>query len=69
MINPKDAAARSIRHGGQVRVFNDHGAFLGVANVTDDVKPGIVVGTLGYWRTLNPVGTFSDNLVEVTSAG
>ena len=86
MINPKDAAARSIRHGGQVRVFNDHGAFLGVANVTDDVKPGIVVGTLGYWRTLNPVGTvnsvaagrlggmgncptFSDNLVEVASAG
>jgi anaerobic selenocysteine-containing dehydrogenase len=24
-----------------------------VAKVTDDVNPGIVVATLGYWRSLN----------------
>ncbi len=27
--------------------------FQGVARVTDDVNPGIVVATLGYWRSLN----------------
>ncbi len=27
--------------------------FEGVARVTDDVNPGIVVATLGYWRSLN----------------
>jgi anaerobic selenocysteine-containing dehydrogenase len=57
MINPQDAAARSIKQDDQVKVYNDHGAFLGVAHVTDDVNPGVVVGTLGYWRTHNPVGT------------
>ena len=36
-----------------VRVYNDRGDFTGVARVTDDVNPGIVVATLGYWRSLN----------------
>ena len=33
-----------------MRVFNARGDFEGVARVTDDVNPGIVVATLGYWR-------------------
>jgi len=53
MISPKDAQARNIREGDPVRVANDRGAFEGVARVTDDVNPGIVVATLGYWRSLN----------------
>ena len=64
-----------------MRVFNDRGAFEGDAQITDDVNPGVVVATLGYWRqltrgTVNVVSsadfvdmghapTFSDNLVEV----
>ena len=64
-----------------MRVFNDRGAFEGRARITQDVNPGIVVATLGYWRQLNngtvnsissaefgDMGhstTFSDNLVEV----
>ena len=36
-----------------MRVFNGRGDFEGVARVTDDVNPGIVVATLGYWRSLN----------------
>ena len=52
--------------------------------VTDDVKAGIVVATLGYWRQLNEgtvnsissaaftdmghAPSFSDNLVEVSHA-
>ena len=53
MISPADAETRNIREGDPVRVANDRGAFEGVARVTDDVNPGIVVATLGYWRSLN----------------
>lgn len=84
MIHPADAARRGVGEGGRVRVFNDRGAFEGVARITTDVNPGIVVATLGYWRQLNngtvncissaefgDMGhstTFSDNLVEVALA-
>lgn len=57
LINPKDAADRGIEEGARVRVYNDRGAYEAVAQVTDDVNAGLVVSTLGYWRTLNPVGT------------
>jgi anaerobic selenocysteine-containing dehydrogenase len=53
MINKADADKRNIREGDPVRVQNARGAFHGVARVTDDVNPGIVVATLGYWRSLN----------------
>lgn len=85
MINPADASRRGVAEGATVRVFNDRGAFEGVARITTDVNPGIVVATLGYWRQLNngtvncissaefgDMGhstTFSDNLVEVALAG
>jgi anaerobic selenocysteine-containing dehydrogenase len=81
MINQLDAAARNIKEGDVVKVFNDRGAFEGLARISDDVNAGIVVATLGYWRQLNngtvncissaefgDMGhstTFSDNLVEV----
>ncbi len=53
LISPKDAATRSIREGDPVRVFNKRGDFQGFARVTDDVQSGVVVATLGYWRSLN----------------
>ena len=53
MLSPKDAQARSIREGDPVRVFNDRGDFEGFARVTDDVQEGVIVATLGYWRSLN----------------
>jgi anaerobic selenocysteine-containing dehydrogenase len=53
MLSPQDAQERSIREGDPVRVFNDRGAFEGFARVTDDVQPGVIVATLGYWRSLN----------------
>ncbi len=53
MINKADADPRNIREGDPVRVQNARGSFEGVARVTDDVNPGIVVATLGYWRSLN----------------
>lgn len=84
LINQLDAAARDIKEGSVVKVFNNRGAFEGVAKISDDVNAGIVVATLGYWRQLNKgtvncissaefgdMGhstTFSDNLVEVAIA-
>lgn len=56
LINPADAAARGIRQGDFVRVFNDRGEFHGDANVTEDTQPGVVVATLGYWRSRNRGG-------------
>jgi anaerobic selenocysteine-containing dehydrogenase len=53
LISPNDAAERSIREGDPVRVFNDRGDFEGLARVTDDVRDGVIVATLGYWRSLN----------------
>ena len=53
LINPADADTRKVAEGSKVRVFNDRGAFEAVAKLTQDVNPGVVVTTLGYWRQLN----------------
>ena len=53
IIHPLDAAKRQIRNGDPVRVFNDRGDFEGLARVSDDAPAGVVVSTLGYWRSLN----------------
>ena len=57
LINPVDARARNLNHGDGVRVFNDRGEFEADAQVTEDVQPGVVVATLGYWRSRNRNGT------------
>ena len=41
-INPKDAAARGIRQNDLVRVFNDRGAVICAAQLTERVPPGTV---------------------------
>jgi len=41
-INPVDARPRGIRDGDIVRLFNDRGAVLCIAKLTERVRPGIV---------------------------
>ena len=41
-IHPGDAAARGIRPGGLVKVFNDRGAVICAAQLTERVRPGTV---------------------------
>jgi biotin/methionine sulfoxide reductase len=48
-LHPEDAAARHIADGDLVRVFNDRGATLAGAIVTDRVRPGVVVLPTGAW--------------------
>ncbi|MFT4585462.1 MAG: anaerobic selenocysteine-containing dehydrogenase [Gammaproteobacteria bacterium] len=84
LLSATDAGSRNIHDGDVVTVFNDRGSFDGDARVTEDVNPGIIVTTLGYWAqfnrgTVNNISSaefadlghapsFSDNLVEVRKA-
>ncbi|MSP68212.1 MAG: molybdopterin oxidoreductase family protein [Alphaproteobacteria bacterium] len=56
MIHPKDAAARGIRGGARVRIFNDRGSMSALAQVSDAVREGVVAAPLGYWRKLEAGG-------------
>ena len=48
-IHPADAAARGIADGDVVRVFNDRGACLAGAVVTDDLRERVVQLPTGAW--------------------
>jgi anaerobic selenocysteine-containing dehydrogenase len=41
-INPRDAAARGIESGDVVKIYNERGAVLGGAYVTERIMPGVV---------------------------
>ncbi|TQF79253.1 molybdopterin-dependent oxidoreductase [Elioraea sp. Yellowstone] len=49
LIGPADAAARGIKTGDVVRIFNDRGACLGGAVVTEGILPGVVAMATGAW--------------------
>ncbi len=41
-IHPLDAEARGIRNGDIIKLYNDRGAVLGIADVTERVMPGVI---------------------------
>lgn len=49
LIHPDDATPLGIAGGDRVRVANARGAFEAVADLTDRVRPGVVVSTKGRW--------------------
>lgn len=49
LLNPEDAAARGIKDGDVVRVFNDRGQVLAGAKITPDVFKGTAVLSEGGW--------------------
>jgi anaerobic selenocysteine-containing dehydrogenase len=51
-IHPDDAAARGIRDGQRVRTFNERGAFLSKARVSDAARKGVVVGLSVWWAKM-----------------
>ena len=56
-IHPDDAPARGISDGNVVRLYNDRGACLAGARITDAVRPGVVVLATGTWYDPNtPTG-------------
>jgi anaerobic selenocysteine-containing dehydrogenase len=65
-IHPRDAEERGLFDGQYVRVFNDRGAFVVLARVTDEVAPGVVMSQMGAWpknskesATVNAVTPFA----------
>ncbi len=53
-INPLDAEARNIRGGQLVRVSNERGWCHLVAEVTEDVRPGVLATTTVWWPQFSP---------------
>lgn len=49
VVHPDDAAARGVGDGDPVRMFNDRGACVLTAVVSDDAPPGVVVAPMGHW--------------------
>jgi anaerobic selenocysteine-containing dehydrogenase len=48
-IHPQDAEARGIVDGDEVRVWNEHGEVLCLAQRSDEVGPGVVCLPKGLW--------------------
>ncbi|OED38129.1 hypothetical protein AB833_20835 [Chromatiales bacterium (ex Bugula neritina AB1)] len=48
-LNPHDAASRSISNGDIIKLYNDRGACLASAVISDGVRPGVVVLPTGAW--------------------
>jgi anaerobic selenocysteine-containing dehydrogenase len=63
-IHAEDAAARGIAAGVQVTIFNDRGAFIAEAVVTDRVRPGVVAAPSVWW----PKGTDSGTNANHTTS-
>jgi anaerobic selenocysteine-containing dehydrogenase len=63
-LHPEDARSRGIAEGDRVRVFNDRGAFLARARISDASRLGLVVGLSIWWPKMCPGGR---NVNAVTS--
>ena len=83
-INPNDAAKRGIKNGDIVKIYNERGAVLGGAYVTERIMPGVVYmdhgarcdliipGKLdrgGAINLISPLGTVSKNCAGMATSG
>lgn len=59
-IHPESAGSRGIRDGDVVRIFNDRGSCLAVANITANVSPGVISLPTGAW--FDPVPSTNNHL-------
>jgi anaerobic selenocysteine-containing dehydrogenase len=64
LMNPKDAAYRSLGHGIDVRIWNDRGEVILPLEVTDDVPPGVVASEKGAWLSTSRTGQTISALVS-----
>jgi anaerobic selenocysteine-containing dehydrogenase len=55
-VHPDDAAARDLRDGDAVRVYNDRGSFEARVAVDDATRPGVAFTFKAYWASRSPGG-------------
>jgi anaerobic selenocysteine-containing dehydrogenase len=67
-MHPTDAAARRLRDGATVRVWNDLGEVFLPLKITEDVRPGVVCSLKGAWMRTTPNGQTVSALVPTTHA-
>lgn len=53
-IHPQDSALRNIRSGQLVRIANERGWCRLVANVTEDIRPGVLATATVWWPQDSP---------------
>jgi anaerobic selenocysteine-containing dehydrogenase len=64
-MHPQDAAARGLREGEEVRIFNARGAVVMPLKISQNVPPGTVATFWGWWDKLS---NGKGNVNNVTSA-
>ncbi len=64
LMHPADAAARGLRSGIEVRLWNDRGEVILPLQVTDAVRPGVVSSEKGAWLSTSRTGQTISALVS-----
>ena len=64
LMNPEDAARRSLARGTEVTVWNDRGEVVLLLEVTDKVPPGVVASEKGAWLSTSRTGQTISALVS-----
>src|SRR5579875_1213882 len=64
LMNPQDAAARHLRSGAEVRVWNERGEVILPLVVSDAVPPGVVASEKGAWLATSRTGQTISALVS-----
>ena len=67
-ISESDAAARKIRNGDKVKVFNDRGALIILASVTKRIRPGVVSIPQGAWYQPDKDGVCQRGCINVLTS-
>ena len=67
-LSAADAAARGIRDGDEVRVWNDLGEVIVPAKISADLRPGVVLLPKGMWSHHSRNGNTANALVPETLA-
>ena len=67
-MHSADAAARGIRDGDRVRVFNDRGGYSLRARVNDRPRRGVVVAPSVWWRKHSPDGRNANSVTAQRTA-
>jgi anaerobic selenocysteine-containing dehydrogenase len=64
LMHPRDAAARGLADGAEVKVWNERGEVILPLEVTDDIAPGVVASEKGAWLSTSRTGQTISALVS-----